>query len=576
MKKYKVNVDRTKPTSDEILSRRNFDELLKQYNAAPGKVVHKPFWKSGWFVGAMATAAAVAVTVLVLNNKSHVNPDDSNKNQFVNGANTRHPDADSSSTFVQSQKRMIKPPVKGLDIAFASYKMNTVRGGTIEHPSGSKIIVPANAFVDAAGNPVNGNVDIQYREFRDQIDFFLSGIPMQYDSAGTTYQFESAGMMQIAAFVDGKVVYLKKDKPVEVQFASSKSSADYSVYEFDTAAGNWAYHGKDKVEPKADAGSKPKNVQQPLNAEEQLAVKQLQTVRDNEIANVKRNAITPEEPAKPLKANHKKNRFRVEFSKHEFPEMASYENVLWEVDESHRAFDREYMYKNEWESVVVAKGAAKGKYTLTFSRGKETVSYDAYPVFDGSKYDEAIKIFDQKFEEYSNAVARRDEAIKAAQKRYEDGLAKQGLAPDLSRIAGDFTKDNLYAQVMRVFTISNFGIYNCDHPEALPQGAVVDASLWDENGIQITEPAALHMADRNRAALFLLNGSPFLNIHFNPQSSNLLLMVRQDGSLAYADDDQFKQLPASGKGQITVKAVNQKFKTPEEMKTFFRIKANII
>lgn len=579
MEKFKVNVDRPKPTSDEILSRRNFDELLKQYNAAPGKVVQKPFWKTGWFAGALATAAAVTIAIVVLNNRNEVNPDRPNQNQFANGANTRNPDTSGTGgSFLQQEKRRISPPVKGLDIAFASYQLNAARGGMIEHPSGSRIIVPANAFVDASGNAIAGNVNIQYREFRDQVDFFLSGIPMQYDSAGTTYQFESAGMMQIAAFVDGKVVFLKKDKPVEVQFASAKSGAQYSVYEFDTAAGNWAYHGKDKIEPKADAGNKTKNAPQQLSPEEQHIVSRLQSERDKEIATVKRTMTAPEEPAKPLKANHKKNRFRVEFSKHEFPEMASYGDVLWEVDENRTPFDRDYMYKGEWESVVVAKGTAKGKYVLTFSRGKEIISYDAYPVFDGKKYDEAITIFDQKFEEYSNAVARREEAIKTSQKRYEENLAKAGLAPDLSRLNQDANGKelSLLAQVMRVFTISNFGIYNCDHPESFPQGASVDVSLWDENGNQIDEPSYLHMADRNRAALFGFPNTPLATVRYNPESSNLLWMVRKDGSLAFADDDQFKQLPKSGKGQITLKTVNQKFKTPEEMKTFFRITPNII
>lgn len=574
MKKYKVNIDRTKPTSDEILSRRNFDELLKQYNAAPGKVIHKPFWKTGWFMGALATAAAVAITVIVLNNKSEINPADPKTNQFANGANTRNPDtAGTSNSFLQQEKRRINPPLKGLDIAFSNYQVNAVRGGTIEHSSGSKLVFPANAFVDASGNTITGNVNIQYREFRDQADFFLSGIPMQYDSAGTTYQFESAGMMHIAAFVDGKVAYLKKDKSVEVQFASSQTGSQFSVYEFDTAAGNWDFHGKDLVQ-KTDKGGKAADSKKPLNAEEKLAVKQLQSVRDNEIANVKNTMLVQQEPAKPLKANHKKNRFRVEFSKHEFPEMASYEDALWEVDESRTAFDRDYMYKGEWESVVVAKGAVKGKYILTFSRGKESIAYDAYPVFDGKKYDEAIKVFDHKFEEYSNAVARREEALKATQKRYEEALEKKGLAPDLSRLAG--AGQGFEALVMRVFTINNFGIYNCDKAGDYPQGAMTKVSLWDEFGNLIDGNASLHLADRNRAALFMYYGNPLASFRFNPNSSNLLWAVKADGSFYYADDDQFKQLPGSGEGQMTLKLVKEKFQSPEEMKAFFHITPNIL
>lgn len=53
-------------------------------------------------------------------------------------------------------------------------------------------------------------VKITYREFADPIDFFVSGIPMEYDSAGRKYNFESSGMCEINAYKDDIAVLLTR------------------------------------------------------------------------------------------------------------------------------------------------------------------------------------------------------------------------------------------------------------------------------------------------------------------------------------------------------------------------------
>ncbi|HRD40305.1 MAG TPA: hypothetical protein PLC65_16880, partial [Bacteroidia bacterium] len=78
----------------------------------------------------------------------------------------------------------------------------------------SKIKVPQNAFVNKAGPDIIGDVEIQYREMHDQADIIASGIPMTYDSAGTKYHFESAGMFDIKASQNGEQVFLKHGKQI--------------------------------------------------------------------------------------------------------------------------------------------------------------------------------------------------------------------------------------------------------------------------------------------------------------------------------------------------------------------------
>ena len=54
---------------------------------------------------------------------------------------------------------------------------------------------------------------MKYREYLDQKDVFLSGIPMNYDSADVRYNFESGGMFEMNAITEnnkkGMMIHLK-------------------------------------------------------------------------------------------------------------------------------------------------------------------------------------------------------------------------------------------------------------------------------------------------------------------------------------------------------------------------------
>jgi hypothetical protein len=581
MENRKINIDRTKPSSEEILSRRNFDALMQQYTAAVGgaKVI-KPLWQKTWFLSSMAAAAVVAVIVMVIVSKSDAtNVDPSLQNLVVNNntPNTRIPD--SMAVNYTPTKLAVAPPLKGFDVAFQSNQVNAKKGGTIEYASGTKIVVPAGAFVDENGNAITGNVDLQYREFRDQMDIFLAGIPMQYDSAGKQFSLESAGMMEINAFVDGKVVRVNQNKPIEVQFASKKSGEGYNQYYFNKETGVWEYLGADHAEPMvAIGGSKPKPTAIPLTADEKATVKSLQQVRDQEIAAVNATVKVPEQPAQPVKANRQRNRFKVDFSIKEFPEMKVYQDVLWEVDETAKAFDRNYMYSNEWESVVVGKGTARGKYILTFTRKGESVSYDAYPVFEGKEYDSAVKTYEEKFAEYSEAITKKENAIKETQKKYETELAKAGIAPDMKRIVEMKQQEGsakLAEQLIHTFNVSRLGIYNCDKIANFDGYASANISFWDEYGNVFANFSQLSVLDRSRAIVQYYYANPLAQMRYSTVASNLILAVK-DGKLYTADQSEFEQLPKNGDGQMTLVEVKKNFANAEEMKVYFKIPTGTI
>jgi len=140
--------------------------------------------------------------------------------------------------------KLIQPPVKAWDIPKKQYEVDGITGGKISCESGTIIRIPPNAFVDESGKKVTGDVQIDYREFRNPLDFIFSGIPMTYNSGGKENNFQSAGMFEITASQQGTQIYLSGNKSLDVDFVSNDSSTAYNFYVLDEKKGTWVNKGK--------------------------------------------------------------------------------------------------------------------------------------------------------------------------------------------------------------------------------------------------------------------------------------------------------------------------------------------
>src|ERR1051326_3627043 len=133
----------------------------------------------------------------------------------------------------------IKPPLEDLKIAKENNSVASKQGAKLSYSSGTSITIPPNAFVDENGNPIEGNVSVSFREYKNPLDFLLGGIPMSYDSSANKNMFLSAGMFELTASVNGKQVFLKKGSMIDVQMTSMDAQPDYNLYAFNDATGNW-------------------------------------------------------------------------------------------------------------------------------------------------------------------------------------------------------------------------------------------------------------------------------------------------------------------------------------------------
>lgn len=570
MKNYKVNIDKPKPTQEEILSGRNFDALLNQYKTLPGNKPVKPLWKTGGFIGTVAAVAAtVAVVAFVITGNDDAQNNSTNGNNIAGNETVRQPDEEIVSSWTPT-KRSVTPPLADMNVPFAKFKVNARKGGTLQYSSGSKITFQPGAFVDANGNEVKGNVEVQYREMHDAVDFFLAGVPMEYDSAGQTWQLHSAGMMEIAAFVDGKVVYLKKDKPMQVEMASAYEGTLYNLYHFDTIQGNWVFKGKDDVAPR-------------VFPKQDVAVFDpfVEPVFGDNLDPIYSVENAPVDVSAPVKADPKKHRFRVDINKNEFPEMAAYQNALFEVDETREKFDPAN-YKVVWESIALSRSDGNQQYMITLRKGITVVKLDVYPVLEGADFDKAYADYQVKHEEFLRKQAEYDKWLDAQR----NGVAKSNQpevkvdapAPSPRQNEGwvytagndkasiDMTKD-----VMRTFAVDGFGIYNCDVAGRLPQGSKVNLSVRDTDNSMFAGFTAVYHVDRNlNTVMTYHNTNPMEGFSVNTASSNLIWAVK-DEQLYYADNDQFTGLPKSGDADVKLAKVPVPLETADDMRQFFKI-----
>jgi hypothetical protein len=193
----------------------------------------------------------IAYNAVLSNNRANVVADFFKSKGFpderilTSGRGEVHPIASNESEKGKAKNRRVKIIVSldllkvndigGIQLKEAIYKIDPDTKQTVTYKSGTKIHIPENAFVDEKGKAVDGEVNLTYIEYRDPIDFILGNIPMDHGDG----HFNSGGMYKILAYKDGKPVYLKKGKTIDIDFALTGDLPDLNFYSYDTITKKW-------------------------------------------------------------------------------------------------------------------------------------------------------------------------------------------------------------------------------------------------------------------------------------------------------------------------------------------------
>jgi hypothetical protein len=413
------------------------------------------------------------------------------------------------------KKAFINPPLKGKDIPCRSYSVDVVKGGSFTY-KGSKITVPANIFCDAKGNDIKGSVDIKYREFHNPVEFFLSGIPMTYDSGGQQFTFVSAGMLDIHGEQNGTPVNIKEGKSIQIEMASAAMNGDYNIYELDTVNRKWVFK-------KTDAQDTTKVVQTPACT---LPLDVLQRIK------YELDSLADVKPILPRLANEKNLSFSLSVNAKDFPYIADYTNTIFETDNQNTRLRKEYGNRS-WSNISINRKRHTDMFFIMLSNDTESHSFEAYPVFDPKDYKKAVTTFNKKQAEYLTAMER----VKKECKGEIDVNDMAMLDRIIMKVENNVM--NTATCMWRYFQVNKFGVWNSDRPDALPVGAELTANFQDDKKDSLN-CIDIYLVDKDKNALFIYH--PGHNCRFTPSSTNLAWCVTGNNKIAVFTPEQFRKI----------------------------------
>ena len=581
-KNYNFNKDPKNLSDADISKHMDFDSVLKNAGAKadPGIPKNKRRPKMRWLKAVAGAAAAILAGALL----------------FFGGIGKK--DKVNVQNEVVIETPYVDPPFKNIKPVFASRKFKNSKGGVYEFESGSKVIVPDNAFVHKDGKPVKGKVDIKFREFHDYVDFFMSGIPMEYDSNGTKYILESAGMIEIYGEKDGERVEIAPDKSIAVELISNieipnvNVKPNFNIYRLDTEKRNWDYRGVDNIEfvkPKArldttitaifdENGSVVGNQMTIVNVQTGEVTFNNNSIKQIELAKIEASIPKPAAPIKPVKENGSDLVFDFDFetakitgranqyeeealvnqAQNELIEMKEkYGEVLWQVSPRQGAFDEKKMEKRFAD--VAIKKINNIDFEITLSNPAEQVTFLANPVLSGENYEQAMQEFSAEFAKYEQEVAARESQLAtlrgdlnarlnaekaAAEKSYEEAIAiyKKNGRDDL--VSGEMIKQ----KVINRFEVSSFGVWNCDRPLPYYMSRVKGDFVDKKNKFFNNKPAFMVDKSRNTVSKFYTKKDK--DVVYNKDSDNIMWLVTKENKLAVYRPEKFKNLEREGQGKV--------------------------
>lgn len=575
----KFNIDRPKISDEEINKHQNFNKLVERFKQQSLKKARgdESWWQNKKIRYSTVIAGVTVICTItyfsLFSNQSKQNK----KNETLITQNT------TPKTNKEAKSAFINAPSQKLRTPYSAYKINNATGGNITHSTSSKIKIPKNSFVDKNGKDIVGDVTIEYKEFHDAGDVIASGIPMAYDSAGKHYNLETAGMFDIKGTQDGEPVFIKPEKNLEIELASASNEQRFNQYYLDTLERNWKYiqkdHAVEQTKKKAQTA-----VSMPLTTTPKLeALKnEIEKVLPKKIDSVKvvytlKSEKLPraKEPVKPVESTPGKPTFKLDGSYDEFPELAAFNNVIFEVGPENKNYSKE-LHEITWSDVKVSQGPVKGKnYILNLIYRNRSEKLIVYPVLSGVDFDKAEKAYEKKLETYQALADKREADEKrllaemqskqavylAEQKKKQEDYDKEKAAlfakyntAEQNDIASNFNAMSLQVKATRLFRVSQFGIFNSDCPHSTPQGASVVPVFVSTDKEKILNADFIYLVDHTNKTVYSLDKSGNFKLNYTPGSVYSICVFNKN-KMYLCNKNAFKQSSEKGSETFIVEAL---------------------
>lgn len=556
---YDIRRNLKQPSSEQIAQYRDFDALLEKYKqAAPdeneqGATVIEMQARAGRpaiirRLSYIAAAAAVLAGIFFVFNW------------------LQKPTSALTETEYFAQQPFVNPPLETLQPQAVAYKINVAKGGVYEVKTGSKLVVPREAFMNDRGELIQGDVDLYYREMKDYIDFFVSGIPMGYDSAGTKFNLESSGMIEIYAEQKGQRVQLAAGKAIQVELVSEiylpegSTLSPYQVYKLDTVSRNWLYQDVDNLQIIQDVETSFNN-NNPINALRKEFANTIATIESAANARLREIEASVPRPVEPLKPQRKVGNtpsMELDFTDNSViveddpntPENENerlkkgYGDAVWQIAPN-TTYDEQRLSKIIWETFRL-RPLNSQQYELTLQKGSLTEKIIVMPVMTGKDYDRALKQYEKDYAEWQQQIAAWEAQLKSqkdevAQKATTDKAAAQKAFAKKLTAAGQNPQDALMRKklVINRFQATSLGVWNCSRPIANAD-AQFQSDLEDQTGEKYRQQAVF-LVNKYQNTVYRFYAAEDALIRFQEGTDNLLWIVNDQNQIALLKPADFKK-----------------------------------
>lgn len=521
----------------------------------------------------------------------------------------------------------VNPPLTELAVARKNYPINNAVGSVIVHPSGTVLYIPQDAFVDANGKEIQGNVTVSYREFTNPVDFILSGIPMSYESDGNKNMFLSAGMFELIAAANGKPAYLKEDKKIDVEMASLDKKPDYNLYAFNDSTGEWEEReSKNNISvTESDATTYSPAVRSYLQA---LSYRSRKTQVDTTSCRsrfksnnyyytsrsegplsfkknrwwFKGNSYNALIKIKDVRKNRKDGSIVFRLEKvvgNTHAELETYNRTAWKVDKmSYPEFKKALGNKNGFFDVRIEKDG--GKYVIKLKGVNGFVEVNAEPIRMNKnkkiwEYPSAMKnylyknycrVLKSREKSFDKQIARdlkknnkTDSPAKRVQQAWirakflmtndekimplEGWKAYVETEKKTLRKISDALAVNS-SNIIRSFSVDGMGIWNCDQIYRLQDPVRVVARYNGKGGEKINAQSTYVVDKKLNGVLQYYNDE----ITFSESSDNVFIVIKSSGEIAFTTSAELQKKTFADKEHyaFTLNDVNTSSTTVEELR----------
>ncbi|MFK7755684.1 MAG: hypothetical protein AB8B53_02005 [Flavobacteriales bacterium] len=508
--KRKIITDQNPPEAKE--SPREFSELLKEYHSLTGT------GGSGSSLWKYLSAAAVVAVIISAITFWNTNPD---KPQI----------SETTQTVIESNSAKTPLPY---EYTTYSTSVSATKESLVVTPQGVIIEVPENAFKSSAGMSFSDMIELKLTHYDDPLSIIMSQIPMHYDSAGTKYHFQSDGMFNITALINGEEVELNEELTIHYPQTTGRANSKNYILENN----EWKYMGSSPMKS-ADEVCNETIYRFNQHAENSSEINALETefnVLSRETAQLKQQvqSLKANAPSEPRKQNYNNYRFYLDVNPAEFPELSSFEQVLFEVKDSRFNFS---MFDQTWNDISVKKSPREGRYLVTLKSGRRVEIFDVYPVLEDQEFDEA-------FAEYSSVLKNSLEEQKSLETQIAENETREAVfLADLdlqkekvkqesqrNKVFKDLLADLNPNSVYRTINLGNLSVVNFDMGISLPaKGMPVPAEFYvAEDNTPLHQVFFIDLKDN---IYYSFTRSEFPEFRYLKGKNYLLTSVLPDGTL---------------------------------------------